>query len=75
MLLLVILFPLIGAIVAGLFSFVIGRKGAAFLTTALMFSNVCLTFYIFYKISLIFNYQVYNFVICKNILQCRQQNH
>jgi NADH-ubiquinone oxidoreductase chain 5 len=51
MLLLVILFPLIGAIVAGLFSFVIGRKGAAFLTTALMFSNVCLTFYIFYKIS------------------------
>jgi len=43
--------PLIGAISAGLFSYVIGRKGAAFLTTALMFSNVFLTFYIFYKTS------------------------
>jgi NADH-ubiquinone oxidoreductase chain 5 len=43
--------PMIGAISAGVFSFVIGRKGAALLTTAFMFLNVVLTFFIFYKIS------------------------
>lgn len=51
MIILILILPLIGAIVAGLFSYVIGRKGAAFLTTALMISNVFLTFYIFYKTS------------------------
>jgi NADH:ubiquinone oxidoreductase subunit 5 (subunit L)/multisubunit Na+/H+ antiporter MnhA subunit len=43
--------PLIGSIIAGLFSNVVGRKGAAFLTTTFMFLNVLLTFYIFYKTS------------------------
>lgn len=51
MLLLVIILPLIGSMLAGLFSNVIGRKGAALLTTTFMFLNVILTFYIFYKTS------------------------
>jgi NADH:ubiquinone oxidoreductase subunit 5 (subunit L)/multisubunit Na+/H+ antiporter MnhA subunit len=51
MILIIIILPLIGAILAGLFSFVIGRKGAAFLTTALIILNVFLTFYLFYKTS------------------------
>jgi len=51
MILLVIMLPLIGSIIAGLFSNVVGRKGAALLTTTFMFLNVLLTFYIFYKTS------------------------
>ena len=52
MVLLVIMLPMIGAISAGLFSFVIGRKGAALLTTAFMFINLILTFFIFYEVVL-----------------------
>lgn len=51
MLLLIIILPLIGSIIAGLFSNVIGRKGAAVLATTFMFFNVLLTFYTFYKTS------------------------
>lgn len=51
MILLIIILPLMGALIAGFVSNVIGRIGAAIITTALMFLNVFLTFYIFYNTS------------------------
>ena len=50
MTILVIIIPLIGAMLAGLCSNVIGRKGAAIITTILMFINVFITMCIFHKI-------------------------
>jgi len=52
MILLIIFLPLIGSVIAGLFTGVIGRKGAAIVTTGLMCLNVSLTCYLFYKISI-----------------------
>jgi proton-translocating NADH-quinone oxidoreductase chain L len=51
MILLIIILPLIGSIIAGLFSNVIGRKGAALLSTTFMFLNVLFTLCVFYKVS------------------------
>lgn len=53
MLILIIILPLIGSIIAGLLSNVIGRTGAARLTTTVMFLNVILTFCLFYKTSIL----------------------
>jgi NADH:ubiquinone oxidoreductase subunit 5 (subunit L)/multisubunit Na+/H+ antiporter MnhA subunit len=53
MLLLTIILPLLGTICAGLFGRFIGRVGAAFITTIIMFINVILTVILFYKTSVL----------------------
>jgi len=49
MILLIILLPLIGSLLAGLLSRYIGRSGSALLTTIIMFVNVILTLILVYK--------------------------
>jgi NADH:ubiquinone oxidoreductase subunit 5 (subunit L)/multisubunit Na+/H+ antiporter MnhA subunit len=53
MLLLIIFFPLIGSLIAGLFSRYIGRFGSAMVTTIIMFANVILTVLLIYEISVL----------------------
>jgi len=52
MLLLTIILPLFGTICAGLFGRFIGRVGAAYITTIIMFINVILTVILFHNTSL-----------------------
>jgi hypothetical protein len=53
MLLAIIFFPLLGSICAGFLGHIVGRLGAAFMTTIIMFINVILTGMLFYKISIL----------------------
>ena len=52
MYLLIILFPLLGAIFAGLFGRFIGRTGSLFITTFFLFLSFCLSIFIFYEVGL-----------------------
>ncbi len=53
MLLAIIFFPLLGSMCAGFLGHIIGRLGAAYMTTIIMFMNIILTGILFYKISVL----------------------
>lgn len=46
----IVFLPLIGSFISGAFGFLVGGRGAGFITIACVFTSLCFSFFAFYEV-------------------------